>query len=147
MKTPAILLPAIALTLAIAAAWSAEPAQGGKRTSPGPYRALPLKVVKVDEKSITVYPRVNAKVEQMTFAIDPQITIVWTHAVVDQRTNEKGQVVYRSKIQAGTLDDIEVGRDVYIGSNNDDVAVDVIVAPRPPAKGGDGVKPKQGEKK
>jgi hypothetical protein len=112
----------------------AEHAADPQRTKPGPYRALPLRVVKLDEKSITVYPRVNAKVEEVTFHIDPKVTKVFTHEVVDQRTDDQGRVVYKSKVVVGSLDDVEVGRDVYIGSNDDEVAVDIIVAPAPPKR-------------
>jgi hypothetical protein len=121
---------------------AAQPAADPNRTKPGPYRGLPLRVLKLDDKSIKVYTR-TVKPEEMTFHIDPKVTKVFTHEVVDQRTDDQGRVIYRSKLVVGSLDDVEVGRDVYIGSNDDDVAVDIIVAPAPPKRDGDkGEKPK-----
>ena len=119
----------------------AEQAADPQRTKPGPYRALPLRVVKLDEKSITVYPRVD-KAQEITFHLDPQVTKVFIHEVVDQRTDDRGRVVARSKLVVGSLKDVAVGRDVYIGSNDDDVAVDIVVPPAPPKGKGGGDKAK-----
>jgi hypothetical protein len=145
-------LCALALLLALpAAVHSAAPAGDGapdpNRTRPGPYRPLPLTVLAIDKESIRVRTR-TTDAKELTFGIDPKITKVFAGVVTAEQTNEQGNLVRRVKIEPAALSDLEVGRDVYVASNADDVAVDIILPPKPPAKNGDKAKEKQrGEKK
>jgi hypothetical protein len=58
--------------------------------------------------------------------------------VTSEWKDEKGRTVRRTKLEPGSLADLEVGRDVYVGAE-DDVAVDIIIPPAPPKKDGDKV--------
>jgi hypothetical protein len=68
--------------------------------------------------------------------------------VTAEETNEQGNLVRRTRIEPAALSDLQVGRDVYVASNQDDVAIDIILPPKPPARDAHNSKEKkQAEKK
>ena len=123
---------------------SADP--DGRRASPGAYSSLPLRVLKVDERSITVKSALvfadRPAPEPMTFAIDPEVTRVFATVVTGERVDENGRRVTSGKFRPATLAELEVGQQVNIGADDDDVAVDIIIRPPPPGRG---AKPKDGK--
>jgi hypothetical protein len=136
------------LALAPAAPLRAADPADPDRTKPGPYRVPAVRITNLDARSITVSTRTD-KPEEMTFVIDPERTKVFVSVVQSEQANEQGRVRQRSKFEPGGPDGLEVGKDVYIGAD-EDVAVDIIVAPPPPKKSpgaGKKAKDKPAEKK
>ena len=139
-----VMVLALALALALAAsARAAEPEQGAppperrERRGPGPYTPLSFKVVKVDEKTITVRlatPFANEPARpDRVLGIDPEKTRVFVSVVTDERTDEKGRRIVRTKFQPGTLADVKVDQRVKLGTD-EDLAVDIIIEPPMPQR-------------
>lgn len=111
------------------------PAVASLRSSPGPYRPMPLRVLKVDERSITVRPRFAVQNQpppgDQTLVIDPQQTQVFAHVITNERVTDGGQVVMSTKFRPASISELKVGQQVHIGTNDHGVAVDIIIMPMP----------------
>lgn len=154
----ALVLSGLALIAAVApAVWSADPPAEPERPRgrSGSVSGMPLKLLKVEERSITVVPAfrfANAKEApaEQTYAVDPERTKVFTAEITSERTTEKGQIVRTAVPKPAGLADLKAGQTIRVGSA-EGVATRIEImppTPQPPAKGAKkGEQKKDGEKK
>jgi hypothetical protein len=134
-----IVASAVAVLCAGAAAsGAAEPekrrapdGEAPKRERP-PASALPQKVLKVDEKTITVKPGMmwadQPEPVAETLRIDKERTKVFVYEVKDQEKDGNGPTRMRGTFRAGTLADLKVGQVVRYQAQ-DGLASEIRIMP------------------
>jgi len=125
-----------ALSAAPATAPVSAPPPAPLRTSPGAYRPMPMRVLAVDERSLTVRQRFfidgQPPPTDQTLVLDPRRTQVFAHDVTSQRENEQRQIVMTTKSKPVTFAELKVGQTVHLAADEQGVAIDVIILPPPP---------------
>ena len=109
------------------------------RTSPGPYHGMPMRVLAVDDRSITVRQRFPMQGRptpgDRTLKLDPKRTQVFAHVVTSERENAQGRVVQSTKTRPATFADLKPDQQVQLGAPADgDVATDILILPPPPQR-------------
>ena len=128
-------LSGLALLLAVATVVrSAEPER------PRPAKVgfgLPLDVLKLEERSITVklVPTDKGGPAEQTLAIDPANIRVRVGEVTDREETKDGKVRTSVKFRPGTFADIKVGQRVQVMAVGDLATEIMIVPPMPPPPG------------
>ena len=134
-----VVVSAVALLCAWgAASRAAEPekregADAQERRPPRPpASALPQKVLKVDEKSITVKPGMmwadQPEPVEETLRIDKERTKVFVYEVKDKEENGNGTTRVRGTFRPGTLADVKVGQVVRYKAQ-DGLASEIRIMP------------------
>jgi hypothetical protein len=98
---------------------------------------LPVELVKVTERSITVRGRPPADAKEapaeQTFDVDGERTKVYVGEVTAERTTEDGRVTRKVTPRPGKLADLKPGQSVRVGAAGG-VATRIDIMPPPPAK-------------
>ena len=135
MNRAAPVLSFVALLLALATVLRSAETEP-RRPRPGSMGAMPLKLLRVEERSITVRAALGTDKEapaEQTFAVDRERTRVTVGEVTAERKTDGGQVVRSVKSRPASLADLKVGQTIRVGTT-DGVATRIDIMPPPPAK-------------
>jgi hypothetical protein len=109
-----------------------EPDAEAPRRERPPASALPQKVIKVDEKTITVKPAMmwadQPEPVEETLWIDKERTKVFVYEVKDQAQERNGPVRVRGRFRPGTLADVKAGQVVRYKAQ-DGLASEIRIMP------------------